>query len=134
MLSPLVCEANNEIRSNLHLMFYLISQATIVSLITLLILLAQRLCHLRLVRMFWNKWSSALHHKQREENRWHAAGHWAVQSTQRKALEHWKACILNMKQTLFYFHATCSMLSSRLRGMSACKFQRTFVSSACQQM
>lgn len=35
MLSPLVCEANNESISNLCLMFYLISQATIVSLITL---------------------------------------------------------------------------------------------------
>lgn len=65
--------------------------------------LAQRVCRLRLMRMFWSKWSSALHHKRREEDRLQAAGYLAVQSTQRRALEHWRACILNIKQTLSIF-------------------------------
>ncbi|XP_044028465.1 protein SFI1 homolog isoform X3 [Siniperca chuatsi] len=52
---------------------------------------AQRACHLRLVIMCWSKWSSALHCKRSEEDRLQAAGHLAVQSTQRRALERWRA-------------------------------------------
>lgn len=64
--------------------------------------LAQHVCRVRLVRKFWRTWSSALHDKRREEDRSRAVGLLAVQSTQRRALEYWKACILNIK-TVFSF-------------------------------
>ena len=55
---------------------------------------AQRACDLRLLTVCWTKWSRALHRKQSEEDLLQAAGHLAVRSTQRRALEHWRACIL----------------------------------------
>lgn len=64
---------------------------------------AQRAYHLHLVMMCWSKWSKALHRKQSEEDRLHAAESWAVQSTQRRAVEYWRACILNIKQTYLPF-------------------------------
>ncbi|XP_070758707.1 protein SFI1 homolog [Enoplosus armatus] len=54
---------------------------------------AQRACHLRLVMTCWSKWSSALHRKQSADDRLQAAGHLAVQSTQRRALERWRAYV-----------------------------------------
>ncbi|XP_078104755.1 protein SFI1 homolog isoform X1 [Sander vitreus] len=54
----------------------------------------QRTCALHLVMMCWSKWSSALHRKQREEDRLQAAGHLAIKSTQRRALERWRAYVM----------------------------------------
>ncbi|XP_041806379.1 protein SFI1 homolog isoform X2 [Chelmon rostratus] len=54
---------------------------------------AQRAYHLHLVMMCWSKWSKALHRKQSEEDRLHAAESWAVQSTQRRAVEYWRAYV-----------------------------------------
>ncbi|XP_030277348.1 protein SFI1 homolog isoform X2 [Sparus aurata] len=54
---------------------------------------AQHAYHLHLLTMCWSKWSSALHHKQSKEDRLRAAGHLAVQSTQRRALERWRAYV-----------------------------------------
>ncbi|XP_035517407.1 protein SFI1 homolog isoform X2 [Morone saxatilis] len=54
---------------------------------------AQRAYHLHLVTTCWSKWSHALHRKWSEEDRLQAAGHLAVQSTQRRALERWKAYV-----------------------------------------
>ncbi|KAA8593409.1 hypothetical protein FQN60_009525 [Etheostoma spectabile] len=53
---------------------------------------AQRTYVRRLVMMCWRKWSSALHRKQSEEERLQAAGHLAIKSTQRRALEHVTVC------------------------------------------
>lgn len=89
------------------------SYSNILSLLFFFVLffvvaLAQRVCRVRLVRTFWRTWSSALHHKWREEDRSRAIGFLAVQSTQRRALEYWKACILNIKKTLFFFMMTAA--------------------------
>ncbi|XP_036956546.1 protein SFI1 homolog isoform X1 [Acanthopagrus latus] len=54
---------------------------------------AQRAFHLHLLTMCWSKWSSALHHKQSKEDRLRAAGYLAIQSTQRRALERWRAYV-----------------------------------------
>ncbi|XP_070707136.1 protein SFI1 homolog [Pempheris klunzingeri] len=54
---------------------------------------ARLACSLRLAMMCWNKWSSALYHKQSEEHRLQAAGRFAVQSVQRRVLEHWRAYV-----------------------------------------
>lgn len=55
---------------------------------------AQHACSLRLGRNCWSKWRNALNQRLTEEIRLQAASHLAVRSTQRRALEHWKACIL----------------------------------------
>ncbi|KAM9361287.1 protein SFI1 homolog [Symphorus nematophorus] len=55
---------------------------------------AQHAYHLRLVMMCWSKWNSELHRKQSAEERLEAAGHLAVQSTQRRALERWRAYVM----------------------------------------
>ncbi|KAF7664341.1 hypothetical protein LDENG_00180090 [Lucifuga dentata] len=55
--------------------------------------LAVRACHLSLLRTCWSKWCSALYHKRTEEDRLEAAGHLATQSTQRRALQQWKAYV-----------------------------------------
>ncbi|XP_032369828.1 protein SFI1 homolog isoform X1 [Etheostoma spectabile] len=54
---------------------------------------AQRTYVRRLVMMCWRKWSSALHRKQSEEERLQAAGHLAIKSTQRRALERWRTYV-----------------------------------------
>lgn len=55
---------------------------------------AQLACHFRLMMIGWRKWRGALQRKQGQEDRLQAAGHLAIQSTQRRALERWRACIL----------------------------------------
>ncbi|XP_070815799.1 protein SFI1 homolog [Chaetodon trifascialis] len=54
---------------------------------------AQRAYHVHLMMMCWSKWSSALHHKQNEEDRLQAAENLAIRSTQRRALEYWRAYV-----------------------------------------
>ncbi|XP_053172194.1 protein SFI1 homolog [Scomber japonicus] len=54
---------------------------------------AKRAIFLHLMRKTWSKWSSALHRKWGEEDRLQAAGHLARQSTQRRALQHWRAYV-----------------------------------------
>uniref|UniRef100_A0A3Q3XHZ9 SFI1 centrin binding protein n=1 Tax=Mola mola TaxID=94237 RepID=A0A3Q3XHZ9_MOLML len=71
--------------------------------IFLVLALVRRVCHSQLVRSFWTKWSSALYHKRREEERLQTAGYYAGQSPEHRAQQHWKACILNTKHTLFCF-------------------------------
>lgn len=61
----------------------------------------KRVTHLHLTRKIWNKWSSALHLKWSEEDLLEATRHLARQSTQRRALQHWRTCILNQTRFLF---------------------------------
>lgn len=85
-----------------------------------LLAVAQHAYYLHLVRMCWSKWSSVLHHRWTEEQRLQASSHLAKQSTQRRALERWKACIL-LKQNInksFLF-----IISVRCRIVSACNYQ-----------
>lgn len=83
--------------------------------------LAVHACSLSLLRMCWNKWCSALYQKRREEDCLEAAGHLATRSTQRRALERWKACILIHAQNKCSFPfsylpqiRTCGILSAYL--------------------
>ncbi|XP_045885080.1 protein SFI1 homolog isoform X2 [Micropterus dolomieu] len=54
---------------------------------------AQLACHFRLVMIGWRKWRGALQRKRGQEDRLQAAGHLAIQSTQRRALERWRAYV-----------------------------------------
>ncbi|XP_029357539.1 protein SFI1 homolog isoform X2 [Echeneis naucrates] len=54
-------------------------------------------CYLHLVRRCWSIWRNALQSKWRNEDRMHAAGQLAIQSTQRRALEHWKTYVVLCK-------------------------------------
>ncbi|XP_073323532.1 uncharacterized protein sfi1 [Pagrus major] len=84
---------------------------------------AQRAYHIRLLMMCWSKWSSALHHKQSKEDRLRAAGHLAVQSTQRRALERWRAYVTlcreeDERNRIALQHRHHHLLRAGLQGLS----------------
>ncbi|XP_067443281.1 protein SFI1 homolog isoform X2 [Thunnus thynnus] len=59
---------------------------------------AKRATDLHLTRKCWSKWCSALHRKWSEEERSQAAGHLARRSTQRRALQHWRAYVTSCRE------------------------------------
>ncbi|XP_071349920.1 protein SFI1 homolog [Trachinotus anak] len=83
----------------------------------------QRACNLRLARMCWSIWRNALHRRWSEEDRLQAAGQLAIQSTQRRALERWRAYVMlcrnkteiNQMATQHHQH---HLLSAGLQGLS----------------
>ncbi|XP_040015533.1 protein SFI1 homolog [Xiphias gladius] len=84
---------------------------------------AQNASYLRLVRMCWSNWSNALHRRWSEEDRLQAAGKLGRQSTQRRALERWRAYVtlcrdeaeINQMASQHYQH---HLLSAGLQGLS----------------
>ncbi|CAN9511798.1 unnamed protein product [Ophioblennius macclurei] len=92
---------------------------------------AHRVRSIRLVRNCWSKWRTALHLKQSEDARLHAAGLLAKQSTQRRALVHWKAYVNLCKEEaernrIATQHHRHRLLSAGLQGLSSnVTFNRT---------
>lgn len=83
---------------------------------------AQRACYLRLVRICWSNWRNALHRRWIEEERLQAAGQLAIQMTQRRALERWRACILiNTISVIFIPAAASYVVYSKI--VSSCNHQ-----------
>ncbi|XP_068171614.1 protein SFI1 homolog isoform X2 [Antennarius striatus] len=84
---------------------------------------AQRFNRLRMVMIYWNKWSYALRHKQREENHLQAAGLLAIQIIQRRALGRWKAYMTLCRQKeernrIASQHSNLHLLRAGLQGFS----------------
>lgn len=76
----------------------------------LFLALAQHVCHLQSMRTFWNKWRSSLHHKRREEDCLLTATNFDTEATQRRAPDHWSACIQNIKK-YFWIHIDCNIFT-----------------------
>ncbi|KAE8298503.1 Serotransferrin [Larimichthys crocea] len=84
---------------------------------------AQCAYHLHLMMTCWSKWSSALLHKQSEEVRLQAAGHLAVRSSQRRALERWRSYVTlcreeDEKNRIASRHHRHHLLRAGLQGLS----------------
>ncbi|XP_035488730.1 protein SFI1 homolog isoform X2 [Scophthalmus maximus] len=84
---------------------------------------AQRACYLRLVRICWSNWRNALHRRWIEEERLQAAGQLAIQMTQRRALERWRAYVTLCKEgteinQMASQHHQHHLLSAGLQGLS----------------
>ncbi|XP_056241687.1 protein SFI1 homolog [Seriola aureovittata] len=83
----------------------------------------QRAYHLRLARMCWSTWRNALHRRWREEDCLQAAGQLAIQSTQRRALERWRAYVMLCRDEaeinqIASQHHQHHLLSAGLQGLS----------------
>uniref|UniRef100_UPI0037E92037 protein SFI1 homolog n=1 Tax=Semicossyphus pulcher TaxID=241346 RepID=UPI0037E92037 len=84
---------------------------------------AQCACRVRLLKMCLSKWNSALHLKRSEEDRLQAAGRLAVQSTQCRALERWKAYVTLCKEEAEKNRTACQhhhhhLLHTGVKGLS----------------
>ncbi|XP_037535711.1 protein SFI1 homolog [Nematolebias whitei] len=75
---------------------------------------AQHACSLHLGRNCWSKWRNALNQRLTEEICLQAASHLAVRSTQRRALERWKAYVKLCRENAERNQTACQHFHNRL--------------------